>query len=210
MMRLPLFAVLALMCSAASFTQAAGDPEAGRSAYTTCAACHGAQGEGNAQLKAPRLTHLEPVYIVAQLDKFKSGVRGGEGASQSAVQMAGMAATLPDAAAMDNVAAYIATLPQAKPSTSVEGDVTMGGDYYNQFCGACHGAAAQGNPALNSPRLAGADDWYLVAQLQAFRDGSRGSHPEDRTGRQMRAMAGILPTEQAVKDVVAFIRSQPR
>ena len=74
-------------------------------------------------------------------------------------------------------------------------------------CGACHGAAAEGNVALNSPRLAGSDDWYLLAQLQAFRSGQRGSHPEDRTGRQMRAMAGVLPDEQSMRDVVAFIRT---
>ena len=75
-------------------------------------------------------------------------------------------------------------------------------------CGACHGAAAEGNPVLNSPRLAGSDDWYLLAQLNAFRAGQRGAHPEDRTGKQMRAMAGVLPNDQSVRDVVAFIRSR--
>lgn len=81
----------------------------------------------------------------------------------------------------------------------------MGADYYNQFCGACHGAGAVGNLALNSPRLAGGDDWYMQAQLLAFRAGQRGSHPEDTTGKQMRAMAAILPDEQGVRDVVAYL-----
>ena len=83
----------------------------------------------------------------------------------------------------------------------------MGADYYNQFCGACHGAGALGNPSLNSPRLAGTDDWYLEAQLLAFRSGERGARPEDTTGRQMRAMAVILPDERAVRDVVAYLQS---
>lgn len=184
---------------------AQGDVAAGKAAYTTCAACHGASAEGNAALKAPRLNHLSATYLGAQLDKFKTGVRGGEGATDTARQMAPMAATLANAQAVADVAAFITSLESASPVVSVEGDAKMGGDYYNQFCGACHGAAGQGNPALNSPRLAGTSDWYLLAQLQAFRTGARGAHPEDRTGRQMRAMAAVLPGDQAVADVVAFI-----
>ena len=36
--------------------------------------------------------------------------------------------------------------------------------------GTCHGPAAEGNVALHSPRLAGTDDWYLLAQLESFRE----------------------------------------
>ena len=77
-------------------------------------------------------------------------------------------------------------------------------------CITCHGAQAEGKPALNSPRLAGSDDWYLLSQLQAFRSGQRGAHPEDKAGRQMRAMAGVLPDEQATNAVIAFIQSLSR
>ena len=181
--------------------------EAGKAAYGVCASCHGDQAQGNEALQAPRLTHLQPVYIAAQLQKFKSGIRGGTGSSPAAMQMAGIAATLADEQAMHDVAAYIVSLDNTPATVTVAGDLGMGGDYYNQFCGACHGAAAEGNPALNSPALAGAGDWYLMAQLQAFREGTRGRHPDDRTGKQMRAMAGVLPNEQAMRDVVAFITS---
>ena len=186
---------------------AAGDPAAGEALYGTCATCHAADGGGNLAMNAPRLNHLEPVYLVAQLQKFRDGTRGGEGASPTAMQMAPMAATLVDDAAVENVVAYIGTLDGAVSDAAIEGDAELGGDYYNQFCGACHGPAAGGNTALNSPRLAGTDDWYLLAQLEAFRAGQRGAHPDDRTGRQMRAMAMVLPNEQAMRDVVAFIRS---
>ncbi len=196
-----------LLALAAATAMAQGDPQAGKAGYVTCAGCHGAAAEGNRALAAPRLNHLQPAYVEAQLLKFRSGMRGGSGSSTAAVQMAGMAATLADEQALRDVAAYIATLDGALSAATVEGDVELGGDYYNQFCGACHGPAAQGNPALNSPRLAGSDDWYLLDQLEAFRSGQRGSHAEDRTGKQMRAMAGVLPHEQAVVDVVAFIRS---
>jgi cytochrome c553 len=198
-------ALLALLV--AGFVRAEGDAGAGAARYAACASCHGGDGGGEQALQAPRLTHLQPAYLSSQLRKFKSGLRGGNGASASAVQMAGMAATLADGQAIADVVAYIGTLESDPSAATITGDPQLGGDYYNQFCGACHGARAEGNPALDSPRLAGSDDWYLMAQLEAFRSGQRGAHPDDRTGRQMKAMAALLPDEKAMADVVAFIRS---
>jgi len=206
-MRFMKFVVLCLLPIAAGAALAQGNAEQGKALYASCVACHGAEGEGNSALKAPRLNHLQSVYIQAQLQKFKSGHRGGQGSSVSAMSMAPMATTLADEQAMADVAAYIVGLDGGPSAAAVEGDITLGGDYYNQFCGACHGAAAEGNLALNSPALAGTDDWYLSEQLRAFRAGERGAHPDDRTGKQMRAMSMVLPSDQAIADVVAFIRS---
>jgi len=199
--------LLPLALSAATPVHADDNPQRGGELYAACAACHGPRGEGNHSLQAPRLTHLAPVYIVAQLQKFRDGIRGGSDASDTARQMAPMAATLADEQAMFDAAAYITTLEGGVSAVTVAGDPETGAVYYRQFCAACHGPAAEGNPALNSPRLAGADDWYLLAQLQAFRAGNRGAQPGDRTGRQMRAMAGVLPDDAAVAAVVAYIRS---
>jgi cytochrome c553 len=198
----PVFACLA---AAGAWADASGE-----SNYATCVACHGDQAQGNQALNAPSLAHLEPVYIAAQLHKFRSGLRGGPGDSNYAMQMKPMAAVLPDDAAVTAVAQYIATFQPQVGTATVEGDAALGADYYNQFCGACHGPRAEGNKALNSPRLAGSDDWYLLRQLEAFRNGVRGTHVDDRTGRQMRAMAAVLPNEQALNDVVAFIQSIPQ
>ena len=207
-MKFSLKAALAfIVLASTALSAAAQDAEAGKAHYATCVACHGDQAQGNQALNAPRLNHLEPVYIAAQLDKFRSGIRGGADASATAKQMAPMAQVLPGDQAVQDVAAYIATLQSEASAATIEGDVALGGDYYNQFCGACHGAGAVGNLSLNSPRLAGGDDWYLEAQLLAFRSGERGSNPKDTTGKQMRAMAVILPNEQAVKDVVAYLHS---
>ncbi|MFV0276483.1 MAG: c-type cytochrome [Parahaliea sp.] len=189
---------------------AEADLARGESLYASCAACHGPDAGGNRVLGAPRLSHLREVELVAQLEKFRNGQRGGEGAGASARQMAPMAAALPDAQALWDVSAYIASRQSPLPTATVSGDARLGGDYYNQFCGACHGATAAGNVALNSPTLAGSDDWYLVDQLRAFRDGTRGALRGDRTGRQMRSMAAVLPSEQALADVVAFIHSRAR
>jgi cytochrome c oxidase subunit 2 len=184
-----------------------GNPEAGKGHYATCVACHGDEGQGNAGLKAPRLTHLQPEYVVAQLKNFRAGIRGGESATPEARSMSPMANTLPDEQALEDVAAYIKTLPGEEPSSAVSGDPAMGYDYFNQFCGACHGAKAQGSALMTAiaPTLAGADDWYLVAQLKAFRAGQRGAHPDDKGGRQMRPMSMLLPDDNAIEDVVTYI-----
>lgn len=206
-MRNTITLLIAVMGLGSSLALAQGNVEAGKAAYATCLACHGDQGQGNAALNAPRLNHLQPVYLASQLQKFRSGIRGGDSATATSRQMAPMAATLADDQAVLDVAAYAASLDSDKPVASIKGNATLGGDYYNQFCGACHGAGAVGNVALNSPRLAGSSDWYLLAQLKAFRSGERGSHPQDNTGKQMRAMAVVLPDDQALNDVVAYLAS---
>lgn len=176
-------------------------------AYQSCIACHGARGEGNPALQAPAIAHLDASYVAQQLGSFRAGVRGGETDSASAQQMRGMALLLPDQQTVEVVARYIGEMPAVPQEATVEGDIAMGADYYNQFCGACHGPGAAGLAALNSPALAGGSDWYLLSQLQAYRSGQRGAKPEDRSGRQMAAMAAVLPDEQALRDVVAFIAS---
>jgi cytochrome c553 len=206
-MRLTKILLLALMPLLPALTWADGNPERGKSLYTVCAACHGDQAQGNSALSAPRLNHLALEYLASQLGKFKSGQRGGADGSALSRQMAPMAATLADAAAVADVSAYIVSLGGGPSEASIDGDAVLGGDFYNQLCGACHGASAEGNLALNSPRLAGTDDWYLIEQLRAFRAGERGVHADDRTGKQMRAMAMVLPDDAAIANVVAFIRS---
>jgi cytochrome c553 len=209
-MRLILSIVIGLLPLLAGTVSAAGNADAGKELYNTCAACHGVDGAGAAAMKAaPRLTHLESAYLVAQLQKFKTGIRGGDGDSKVATQMAAMTAALDEQAMLD-VAAYTATLDGGVSAVTVEADLAAGDAHYKQFCGACHGAAAEGNMAMNAPRLAGADDWYLVGQLQSFREGTRGAHPDDVTGMQMRAMAGVLPDAAAINDVSAYIRSIPQ
>ena len=86
---------------------AEGDAAAGKSSYMTCSACHGAKGEGNKMMNAPRLAGQDDWYIVSSLKRFKSGVRGaGDPLAASMIPMAKM---LSDKQ-MEDVAAYIGTL----------------------------------------------------------------------------------------------------
>ncbi len=74
-------------------------------------------------------------------------------------------------------------------------------------CQACHGANGEGNPALQAPSLAGQFDWYLQRQLTFFKTGVRGADANDQLGAQMRASVALLPDEQAVANVAAYLAS---
>lgn len=74
-------------------------------------------------------------------------------------------------------------------------------------CGACHGPNGEGMQALNAPRLAGQEAWYVIRQLQNFKSGVRGTNPADTFGMQMAPMAQILPDEAAIEDVAAYVQS---
>ena len=188
---------------------AAGDAAVGEKLYGSCVACHGAGAEGNAAMNSPALAGQQEAYLVRQLSNFKSGVRGADSNDVLGMQMRGMAATLADETAVGNVAAYIAGLPVAEiAEDAVEADMRNGENQYNGACGACHGGAAQGNPGLNSPRLAGLGSAYLKRQYQNFAAGIRGSHPDDKLGKQMKMMATMLGSEKDLDDVIAFIGRQ--
>ena len=83
---------------------------AGQATFAVCSACHGANAEGNQSLNAPKLAGQPGWYLARQLRNFKHGVRGGAPGDAIASQMMAIAAPL-DAATIDNVVAYIATLP---------------------------------------------------------------------------------------------------
>ena len=121
-------------------------------------------------------------------------------------QMAPMAQLVADPATRENVLAYIATLPNTAPATNVTGDLDRGRALYFT-CSTCHGAEGQGRWGTNAPRLAGMSDWYLERQLQYFKDGVRGGHPDDIYGDQMNLVANVLVGENAIKDVVAYINT---
>ncbi len=186
--------------------QAVGNPQVGQALYAVCTACHGANGEGNEALNAPRLTGLEPWYIKRQINYYKTGVRGA-GNDVVGLTMAPMAAVLADDAAINNVAAYIETLPEGSAPLTVTGDVENGRALYEPTCGICHSADGEGIWAVNAPALAGMSDWYLVRQLQNFKSGVRGAHQDDEYGFQMTSMVTALKDDEAINDVVSYINT---
>lgn len=86
------------------------------------------------------------------------------------------------------------------------GDALRGEVLY-AVCSICHGPKGEGMKEMNAPALAGREEWYLVRQLQNFKSGVRGSHPDDVFGRQMAPMALVLPDTQAIEDVAVYLAS---
>ncbi len=193
---------------AESAAQAAGDVAAGQAGYAVCASCHGAQGEGNQALNAPKLAGQQDWYLKRQLMNYKNGVRGAGADDVLGQQMASMAATLPDERAVDNVVAYIGTFPDQPVPATVSGDVERGRELYVN-CQVCHGEEGQGLWALRAPRIAGGSDWYMARQLENYRSGLRGAHRYDLDGAQMALMAGMLKDEHAISDVLAYLNTLP-
>ncbi|MBV1907267.1 MAG: cytochrome c [Pseudomonadales bacterium] len=199
-----LLIVISLVFSAAGLN--AADIAAGAAGYALCASCHGAAGEGISAMNAPKLAGQSEWYLKSQLLGFKAGHRGATAEDGPGVQMRGMAGTLVDDAAVENVSAFIATFPPVESPVTIQGDAAQGKGLY-ALCASCHGLNGEGNAAMNGPRLAGQNDWYLRAQLSNFRKGLRGTAPGDVLGIQMRGMAITLVDDQAVLDVVSYINT---
>jgi cytochrome c oxidase subunit 2 len=193
---------------AQTLAQVAGDPAQGQAFYAVCAACHGQNGEGNVALNAPKLAGQEDWYTRRQIGYFKSGVRGTQAGDLYGPQMAPMANTLATDAMVANVAAYIESLPDTPATPTItNGDVANGQALFEPTCGVCHNERGEGIWAVNAPKLAGMSDWYLVRQLRYFKDGVRGTHPQDEYGFQMTSMVQALKDDQAINDVVAYINT---
>ena len=185
-----------------------GDPAVGRAQYAVCAACHGQNAEGQLALNAPKLAGQSDWYLKRQIKAYQDGHRGADPDDVYGQQMAPMAATLATEAAIDNVVAYIRTLPDTPAPATIEGNVANGAKLYT-VCAYCHGKDGMGNEALNAPRYAGMNDWYVKRQLENFRSGARGAHPEDYYGMQMGFMGRILNNDQAIQDLAAYINTLP-
>lgn len=184
----------------------AGDVTVGAAQYAVCASCHGQHGEGLPAMNAPKLAGQGDWYLKRQLMKYKNGLRGTHPEDTYGQQMAGMAATLANEQSVDNVVAYIGTLPDTPAAPTIDGNVAAGQKLYN-VCAYCHGKDGMGVQALNAPRTAGMSDWYMARQLHNFKDEIRGAHLGDYYGMQMGFMADTLQSEQAVNDVIAYMNT---
>ena len=77
---------------------------------------------------------------------------------------------------------------------------------YVAACESCHGTDGRGNPRIDAPVLAGLRAAYIERQIDGFRRGYRGLHPEDREGLEMRPMVeGLAATDLAA--VAAWLAS---
>ena len=171
-----------------------------------CSPCHGKSGEGYSGEQSPKISGQEEWYLTRQLSSFANDFRGAHDGERWAKQMNFHVKDFTQAQ-LDSFVSYIMTLEDIPSKATIEADTTRGKQLYVQTCLACHGENGMGNKELNSPRLAGMTDWYMITQLQKFRAGLRGDHLDDTYGLQMTPFAKALPDEQAVLEVVAYINT---
>lgn len=181
---------------------------AGSKLYPACTSCHGAKGQGNMGMAAPKLTGLQGFYLLKQMQNFQSGARGKAAGDNKGRQMAAMSNSprLTRNGALDDLVSYIQSLPDTPAAQTVAGDVPRGKILFNS-CASCHGAQGQGLEMMGAPRLAGQSDWYLLTQLQHFAQGRRGYDPADQRGRQMQGAMTALQNIDDYRAVVAYINT---
>ncbi|MFL2545852.1 MAG: c-type cytochrome [Candidatus Rariloculaceae bacterium] len=171
-----------------------------------CSPCHAPNGNGYQSEFSPKISGQEDWYLSRQLMNFRNDVRGDDDSETWAKQMNFHIKDFGPTQLLSFVD-YIQTLEDTPAETTIEGDTARGRQLYAQSCALCHGDNAMGSAALNSPRLAGMSDWYMVIQLEKFRSGLRGRHPDDIYGAQMVPFALTLPDDAALLDVVAHINT---
>lgn len=226
-------ALLAIAQGVSAQQYPAGSPRGvpGQQMFQVCSFCHGAQGQGGQALDAPPLAGREAWYVERQLRAFRSRQRGLHPDDVPGLQMSIASGMARNDATIANVAAYIESMQPGAPAETVGGktadthrpfiwrsryaqlnnprvaDMSRGAQIYQAGCAVCHGARGQGSRELGAPMLINNASWYLARQLQYYRDGVRGADPADSYGLQMAASAKLLPDDQTIADVVAYIGS---
>jgi cytochrome c553 len=199
--------VLLLAALLAAPALAEGDTARGEKLFALCATCHTESGGGNELTLAPAIAGLPEWYVKAQLEKFRASGRGAHFDDIGGLRMRPMARWLGSEGDVEAVAAYVASLPATYPKPTLEGGDAEKGKLYFAPCIACHGPQGTGMEALKAPPIAQMSDWYLLTSLKNFKAGVRGTNPLDTSGALMRPMTMTLPDEQAMLDVIAYIKT---
>lgn len=192
--KLQVLSISLALTSAASILHAEGNINAGKQKATSCAGCHGE--DGNSMVATfPKLAHQHSSYLQQQLHAFKDGTR-------SDPMMSAIAMTLADEDIQD-ISAYYAvqkvsenSLPVSaadadeKPADNndaVQSLITQGSNLYRNgnlqsavsACIACHGPFGEGNKPASFPALKSQHADYLIKALTDFKSGARSNNPEN-------------------------------
>ncbi len=191
-----------LMFALAGAVHAAGDAEAGKTKAAACGGCHGM--DGNSMVPTfPKLAGQGETYIAKQLVEFKANT------TRKNDMMLGMAAALSEQD-MADIGAFYATQKLAGPApadadkAAAGKQLYKGGDLTNGIpaCQACHGPKGGGVAGSGYPQVGGQYVDYTLAQLKAFRDGTRmnddkalmRSIVKDLSDEQLEALANYIAT----------------
>jgi cytochrome c553 len=194
--------------AAAEQPPAAADPAKGQQIATqVCAACHAADGNSTIAVN-PKLAGQSAEYLVKQLTDLAKPA--GDKTGRENPVMSALAMTLSDSDRR-NVAAWFSA--QAfKPDLARDKEAAeLGQRIYRTgipekavpACAGCHGPGGDGLPVLY-PRIGGQHADYVMAQLKAFREGTR----RNSVPMQQIAFRMSDPEMSAVADFAAGLRTR--
>ena len=170
----------------------------------TCAACHGAAGEGSESVAAPRLAGQNADYLGHALSMFKAGTRVSP-------VMQPIANTLSDDD-MRALAGYFAAQhpPVVPAKPAAPGEIAAGMQLAQSgaglaACFSCHAAGGKGNGA-RFPAIAGQPASFTVARLHEFQ--ARAKQGSVRPGT-MTAVAAQMSDVQ-IEAAAAYLSTLPR
>ncbi len=169
-----------------------------------CLACHGAAGEGRADLQSPSIAGLPDWYVREQLGKFREGKRGAHPEDTPGQVMRAIALSLSDED-MKTAAALVSQMAEHKTEPPRVGfDPVKARHHYANECMECHRYNGRGEVVFKSAQLVTLNRDYLRRQLQNFRNGRRGAENSDISGAKMVAMAGRLD-DASIEMLVDYI-----
>ena len=184
--------------------------ERGKEVSALCIACHMESGSGSSIEGfeyRPRLTGMDPAYMVHQIQSFKNGTRINH-------SMKPIADLLTDEQ-MHDVSHYYASLPavkaedyevKASEDVLVRGkDLIYNGDWnrYIPACVACHGVDAYGI-GTSFPNLNGQNPAYVKKAINDWKEETRTNDPLELMARVAKRL-----TEEDIDAVAAYLASQP-
>ncbi len=167
--------------------------------WSGCRICHSTVE----MQRGPMLEGLPSWYVLAQLEKFRKGVRGKDPDNKSEWLMGSAIQQFSQTNAWSNLAQWISRQPPTPGPRVIRGDREKGRQLY-AACASCHGALGEGQAQLGGPPLNVQEDWYLREQMVKFKQGARGHHQADLGGIIMREAAQGLEKSD-IDDLVAFL-----
>ena len=192
-----------------------GDPKAGATKATACAACHGVDGNPS-DPQYPRIAGQSERYTAQQIHLIASGQRTG-----TAVAMVPFVTDL-SAQDMRDIGAFYAT---QKAGAGLADDSVIADGVYKDMkfyevgqkifrsgdaargipaCMACHGPSGGGNPGPAYPQVAGQYQAYAARRLQEYRTGT--TTEQDPTHFNIMAQVANKLTDQEIQSLATYLQ----
>jgi cytochrome c553 len=166
----PVFLLIALIAGLTScrLTTTAGPQNSASSRGETlyqhnCIGCHAQYATGDAFQSIPSLAGQRFEYLRQQIGMFASDQRHAE-----KMRWAFKRASVDIGAAANDLATYLAALPELRIAGGDARHRTQGESRYVSRCASCHGQDAQGSDAGAIPAIRAQHNGYLIHRLRQF------------------------------------------